>query len=54
MSSFISNNSAKDEIRIGDCAAKQPLSGTSVVTRSFIKGATATTFVRLQEIKKAS
>jgi hypothetical protein len=54
MSSSSSKNSTNDEIRIGDYAAKQPLSGTNIVTRSFIKGATTAAFVRLTEIKKAS
>jgi hypothetical protein len=54
MSMSLKKESTNDLIRIGDIAAKQPLSGIHIVTQSHIKGAGSTAFVRIEEIKKAS
>jgi len=44
----------KDESRIGEYAAKQPLSGTNIVTTMRVKGFDYTSFLRSEEeIKKA-
>ncbi|MGB9153224.1 MAG: hypothetical protein WCD70_09090 [Alphaproteobacteria bacterium] len=43
----------KDETRIGEYAAKQPLSGVDLVTRMRFKGFSSSSFIR-EEAKKAS
>ena len=42
----------KDETRIGEYAAKQPLSGIDLVTRMRFKGSSSTAFVRVEDMKK--
>ncbi len=44
---------SKDESKIGIHAPKQPLSGVTVVTSMVVKGFTNTSFVRIEETKKA-
>ena len=44
----------KDEARIGELAAKQPLSGTRVVTSINVKGFNGTTFIHADEAKKSA
>jgi hypothetical protein len=53
MSVSIKSN-GRDEVRIGEYAAKQPLSGTHVVDRLRVVGISGSSFVRLTESKKAS
>jgi hypothetical protein len=50
MSVSIKTN-AKDETRIGDYAAKQPLSGINIVNRMYVKGASNSAFIRMEEKK---
>ena len=46
--------SAKDGIRIGAYAAKQPLSGTNIVTKISVKGCNGTAcFCNAEETKRA-
>ncbi len=45
--------SSKDNSKIGTYAAKQPLSGTNVITTVGVRGYNGTSFVRIEEIKKA-
>lgn len=52
--SHIITKTGKDDTRIGEEAAKQPLSGTHVVTTLRIKGVNNSSFVRVEETKKAS
>ena len=45
----------KDDTRIGEYAAKQPLSGTDIVTRMRLKGFSGSAaFIRIEETKKVS
>jgi hypothetical protein len=52
MSVSLKNNS-KDETRIGEYAAKQPLSGINIVSKANVKGIIGSAFVRMEESKKA-
>ena len=46
--------SAKDEVRIGEYAAKQPISGVTTVHTGNVKGFGGMSFVRVEETKRAS
>ena len=51
----ITKDTAKDEVRLGSYAAKQPLSGVSVVTKISVKGGNGTSrFCNAEETKRAS
>jgi len=52
MAMFIRKGS-KDDIRLGDCAAKQPLSGTLVVTSIRVRGFNGNSFAHSEETKKS-
>jgi hypothetical protein len=46
-------STSKDDTRIGEYAAKQPLSGIHVVTKMPVKGISNQFFIRTAEVKKA-
>ena len=52
MSASVKSN-GQDNTRIGEYAAKQPLSGIHVVTKTPVKDMISSVFVRLAETKKA-
>ncbi len=52
MSPILKSDKTKDETHIGDVAAKQPLSGTRVVTNIKVKGFNVNSFLRIKEPKK--
>ena len=48
-------DTTREEARLGTCAAKQPLSGISIVTKISVKGGNGTScFVNAEETKRAS
>jgi len=49
-----SKEDVKDGIRIGDQSAMQPLSGTSLVNSTSVKGFNGTTVLHIREAKKSA